>query len=430
MGRNRETDSVRATTQRTQRLKDHIRDRILQERQQRREQKVNLHYDQAELAEQAGVSVDTLKRFKRGDKIRISNAEKITRFLGLELADIIEPSSNQLPSDFYIERVPLESLCYETIVSQSGALIRVKAPHGMGKTWFVGHLLEQAQGKGFQLVTLSFRDVDSDSLTGPETFFKWFCNNIGDSLELPSQLEERWQQGLDKKQGLYINCTKYFEKYLLKNLTMPLVLILDDLDLVFEQSNVSDSFCKLLRNWYDKARRVGDSTWKNLRLVIVHSTDNYAALDINHSPLANVGTVFDLRKFSLKEVTELVQQYEFDWQADQIEQIMKLIGGNPYLIHKALDHLRLHPEMTLEQLLDIADTALGPYHNYLGELLNTLQQNSNLAAAFKSIVSVAIPIKVEPAYIFQLCSMGLVELEARGAIPSCNLYVQYFCDRL
>jgi DNA-binding Xre family transcriptional regulator len=425
MSKKRETDSVQATQQGIRRVRDRVRDRILQERQQRREEHSDQSYTREDLADQAGVSIDTLKRLLRGVKVRMDSADAIARFLELELADIIGPS-NQRPSDFYVERPPFESQSQDMIFSQSGTLIRIKAPHRTGKTWFVEHLLNQAQEKRYQSATLSFRDADRSVFADLQTFLKWFCVNVGNSLELPNQLEEQWQDDL----GNNSNCTNYFESCLWADLDLPLILVLDDVDLVFEQPNVADDFCKLLRSWYDRARRVRDSTWRNLRLVIVHSTDIYGALDINCSPLANVGTVFPLRNFCLEEVTELVQKYALRWQADQIEQMVALTGGNPYLIHEALDYLTLNPEITLMQFLHSAPTEIGPYRNYLGELLNSLQQNFNLAAAFRSILNSKAPIRVEPASAFQLYSMGLVEVEEKGMMPSCELYRRYFCDRL
>ncbi|MBD1848033.1 AAA-like domain-containing protein [Cyanobacteria bacterium FACHB-63] len=424
--RQRETHSVQATPQGKRRIREHVDKKILQERRQRRDRQDETPYTQEDVANQAGVAIDTLKRFWNGIRVRRNSAAAIADFFGLELAELIEPSGDPQPSDFYVERPPLESQCYETIFSQSGALIRVKAPHRMGKTRFVEHLLHQLQEEHYRSVTLSFRDADHAVFSDLQTFLKWFCISVGNSLDLPNQLEERWQDGL----GNNSNCTNYFETYLWAGLDTPLVLVLDDVDLVFEQHTIADDFCKLLRSWYDRARRVRGSTWRNLRLVIAHSTDIYGALDINYSPLANVGTVFFLRKFYLKEAIKLVQQYELHWQANQVEQMMALTGGNPYLIHEALNHLTLHPEMTLEQLLCNAATAISPYHNYLGELLSTLQQNSNLAAEFNKIVNSATPINVESDAAFQLHSMGLVEIEAGAVVPACELYRRYFRDRL
>lgn len=422
----RNTDTVRATWQGKRLVRDSIRNSLSRERQKRREENSAQTYSKEDLTHEAGVGIDTLKRFEKGSNVRRDSAEAIAKVLKLELADIIDPSRSQRPSNFYVERSPFESECYETISSQPGALIRIKAPHRMGKTWFVEQLLHQVKEERYQSVTLSFCDADCTVFTDLQTFLKWFCISVGNSLELPSQLEEKWQNDLGNKS----NCTNYFETYLLAGINTPLVLVLDDVDLVFEKREVADDFCKLLRGWYDGARRSRGDTWRNLRLVIVHSTNIYGALDINYSPLANVGVEFPLRNFYLKEVQELVQQYNLHWQTEQVEQIMALIGGNPYLIHEALDYLTLHPEMTLENFLQNAVTEVSPYRNYLGELLSTLRQNSNLAVAFKDIVTSATPIRAESACMFQLHSMGLVEIEAGGAVPSCELYRQYFRDRL
>ncbi|MCY7322207.1 MAG: AAA-like domain-containing protein [Phormidesmis sp. CAN_BIN36] len=430
MVKKRKTDTVGATPQGKRLVRDSIRDIILRERQKQREKNSTQTYSEEDLAEEAEVSIDTLKRFRGGSNVKRGSAEAIAKVLKLELADIIDPSRGQRPSNFYVERSPFESECYETISSQPGALIRIKAPHRTGKTWFVEQLLNQVKEERYQSVTLSFCDADRTVFTDLQTFLKWFCISVGNSLELPSQLEEKWQNGL----GNNSNCTNYFETYLLAGINTPLVLVLDDVDLVFEKREVADDFCKLLRGWYDGARRSRGDTWRNLRLVIVHSTNIYGALDINYSPLANVGVEFPLRNFYLKEVQELVQQYnqqyKLNWQTEQVEQIMALIGGNPYLIHEALEYLTLHPEMTLENFLQNAVTEVSPYRNYLGELLSTLRQNSNLAVAFKDIATSATPIRAEPACMFQLHSMGLVEIEAGGAVPSCELYRQYFRDRL
>jgi hypothetical protein len=419
----RKTDVVKATPQGIRLLRDRIRDRILREKQRLREEGLTLNYNRHELAYQAGVSFDTIRRFQGGVCIKRDYAEAIARFLELELANIIEPDQSQRPSDYYVNRPPFESECYEALL-RPGALIRVKAPHGMGKTWFVEQLLIQRRKDQYQSVTLSFYDADNTVFSSLKTFLKWFCTSVGNSLDRPDQLEERWQQELSDN----INCKNYFKTYLLADFNTPLVLVLDDVDLVFEKHEVAGAFCKLLRGWYDEARR--DGTWSNLRLVIVHSTNIYGALDINSSPLANVGTVLQLRQFDLAEMSELVHQYQLTWQVDQIKQIMALTGGNPYLIHKALDYLKMHPEIKLERFLQTAAIAIDPYHDHLCDLLITLQQNAGLASVFKDIVSSITPIKIKSDYKFQLDRMGLIKQENEDIAPSCELYRCYFQNHL
>ncbi|NET37959.1 MAG: serine/threonine protein kinase, partial [Cyanothece sp. SIO1E1] len=69
----------------------------------------------------------------------------------------MELPGEQVPlhSSFYVERLPIESICYETIL-QPGALIRIKAPKQMGKTSLMVRILAQARTAAFHTVTLNF----------------------------------------------------------------------------------------------------------------------------------------------------------------------------------------------------------------------------------------------------------------------------------
>jgi hypothetical protein len=424
----RKTDSVQLPLQGIRRVRDHIRERISQENTRLRAENSGLNYTREDVASQADVSSDTLDRFlgERCGKVSRKYAEKITKLLELDLDDLIESNRSQRPSDFYVERPPLEDLCYEEIFSDASTLVRVKAPHRTGKTWFVEQLMNREHKTLFLKVTLSFHNADKDIFTDLNKFLKWFCLSIGNSLDLLNKLDEKLQDGL----GSNSNCINYFETYLWASIKTPLVLILEDVDLVFEQPAVSGDFCSLLRSWHDAARRPNNKSWQYPRVVIVHSTDLYGGLDINQSPLAAVGPVFSLRNFNFKEVTILIQQYKFLWKKDQIQQFVTLTGGNPYLVHNALNHLKRNPEIKLEIFLKTAAIGISPYHNHLYELLVTLQKNKNLVSAFKDVVNSVTPVKVEDEHKFQLYSMGLIEWVEGGAVSSCELYRQYFCDRL
>jgi hypothetical protein len=60
--------------------------------------------------------------------------EKTVDTVPIKLITLEEPEGQvPLESAFYVERPPIESDCYETII-RPGALIRVKAPRQMGKS--------------------------------------------------------------------------------------------------------------------------------------------------------------------------------------------------------------------------------------------------------------------------------------------------------
>ena len=96
-------------------------------------------------------------------------------------------------SVFYVERPPIESRCYETII-QPGALIRIKAPRQMGKTSLMARILHYAGSQGYRTVPLSFQFADSKVFADLDQFLRWFCASVGRRLRLPNQLNDYWDE--------------------------------------------------------------------------------------------------------------------------------------------------------------------------------------------------------------------------------------------
>jgi hypothetical protein len=331
-----------------------------------------------------------------------------------------------LDSPFYVERVPYESQCYEEIL-RPGCLIRLKAPQQMGKTLLLERVLCKAREQGYQTLTLDFQLADSTVLTDYQKFLQWLCANSGDSLELENRVDEYWKD----MYGLNKNCTRYFQRYLLAEINSPLVVGLDNVDLVFEQPALFNDFCRLLRGWYDQARqsdRIGE-IWKKIRFIVVHSTEVYRAMDINSSPLAGVGLTVELPEFSLQQVQDLAQQYGLNWNASEAEQLMAMVGGHPALVRKAFDCIK-NQNVTLEQLLKTAPTEEGVFRDHLGRQLQNLRQHRELEDALLLCVTSLEPVEVDSELAFKLHSMGLVKLQGNCVMPRCDLYRQYFRVRL
>jgi transcriptional regulator with XRE-family HTH domain len=392
---------------------------------------------QRDLAEALEISLATLSNFLNGKPVDNLNFQDICHLLGLDWQTIAEfddasdkPESIEeqelVSAELYVERVPYEAQCYQEIL-KAGGLIRLKAPQQMGKTLLMEKVLGQARVQGYQTLTLSFELADSMVFSDLRQFSRWFCASVGQSLRLPNKLDEYW----DDIFGCNSNTTDYFQKYLLAEIASPLVLALDKVDLVFEHPTIANDFCRLLRGWYDLARR-GDrnsTIWKKLRLVVVHSTEVYSSLDINHSPLSGVGQVVELPELTPDEVQDLAQLHGLDWKATQVEQLMAMVGGHPYLVQLALHHIK-GQDITLEQILLSSPTEAGIYSDHLRRHLGNLQQHPELMAAFKEVVQTDSWVTIESECVFKLYSMGLVKLSGNEVMPRCDLYRQYFQKRL
>jgi hypothetical protein len=225
------------------------------------------------------------------------------------LKEVVQREWNRRSQGVYVERPPLEKDCYELIKKpgELGELIRIKAPQKMGKTLLLNTVLYYARSKGYQIVSLSYDDTSV--LANYETFLKWFCLYVSDSLKPQKTIDEYWQEGL----GLHRNYTKYFEEILLSSIDSDLVIAMDNFDILFEFEDIFRQFCRLIRSWYSKARGTDNSSsiWKKLQIIIVYSTQFYPKLDKNHSPL-NVGTSIELKGFTQEQVENLVKNHQLE----------------------------------------------------------------------------------------------------------------------
>jgi len=326
------------------------------------------------------------------------------------------------PSDYYVERPPSESICYETIV-QPSALIRIKAPKKMGKTWLMNRIFYFAKAKGYHPLLLDLFIFNKSELINLDKFLRSFCANVAKQLHLPNQLSNYWEEML----GAGGSCTDYFEQYILPSVDQALVLGLDNVDHLFSYEEVAPSFFRLLRSWHEAGNR--GEIWQKLRLVVAYSTKEYVTLNINESPF-NVGRVIDLPEFDSKQLQDLARRYGLNWDDTKIQQLEDMIGGHPYLAEQAFDYCRNYQNTELAEVLRTAPTDEGLYQQHLRELWLKLQKNSDLAAAMKEIVDTNKPMRIEDNQAFQLESLGLVRRQSNDIEPRCNLYRLYFREHL
>ncbi|MDJ0730405.1 MAG: AAA-like domain-containing protein [Crocosphaera sp.] len=328
-----------------------------------------------------------------------------------------------LGSSFYIERGELETRCYREIVKQA-ALIRLKAPLDMGKTSLMVRILDHAQKQGYRTILLPFTRFEETVYSDLNQLLRRFCALVSRELGIsPKKINEYWDEEFF---GPNDNCLQYFEECLLPEINSPLVLALDDLDILFYQHRVAKEFLKLVRYWHEQAKT--NSIWSKVRLILAYSTEVYIVMDTNSSPF-NVGMEIALPEFSAEQVLELAHRYGLSYNSEQVNRLMLLIGGHPYLIRVALYHLASH-DLSLEELLQTAPTEGGLYGNHLRRHLGNLQEHSELLKAMQTVVTTDHPVRLEPELEFKLHRLGLVHFQDNEVAPRFELYRQYFSERL
>jgi hypothetical protein len=326
-----------------------------------------------------------------------------------------------LNSAFYVERVPHDSRCYQEVV-KPGALIRIKGLRQMGKTSLMNRILVHALQQDYKTALLDFQQAEETVLDDLNKLLRWFCANLTRQLKLELKLDEYWDEDLGSK----MSCTLYVQEHLLESISNPIVLALEEVSVLFEKAQVAQEFLTLLRSWYERAKFA--PIWQKLRLVLVQSTEVYVPLDINQSPF-NVGLGIELEPLTPKQIRDLAQRHGLMLNADQVAQLMQLVAGHPYLVRLTLYYLA-RQELTLEELVKTAATDTGIYSAHLHRHLWNLQQHPELTAAFNRVLSTTEPVELEQVQAFKLQTMGLVNRQGNRVTVSCDLYRQYFSDRI
>ncbi|MEO0407808.1 MAG: AAA-like domain-containing protein [Cyanobacteria bacterium P01_A01_bin.135] len=335
-----------------------------------------------------------------------------------------------LGSPLYADRPGVESRCYAAI-HQPGALLRIKGVKLSGKTSLMARLLHYAQQSDFAVVALSMRQIGLESLENIDTFLSCFCSTVTRQLGLPN----RFSQYKDDICSPLANSTDYFEQYLLPEVQSPLVIALDDVDILFDYPMVAANVLGLLRAWYERSRYglASSALWQQLRLIIVHSTDAVLPLNIHQSPF-NVGLSIKLPDFELSQLQYLTQRHGLEWLQnngnDNLLALLDYLGGNPYRLRLALYHLA-HGDISLNGVLKAGQAGeAGIFYDYLNQQGLRLQRHPPLQEAYREVLQSADPVALSHRTTSDLYDAGFVKLTPRGAEPSCPLYRDFFSRRL
>jgi hypothetical protein len=360
----------------------------------------------------------TGKTQKLSDKIT-SNNFKASDQVSSAIAKLESPEGTMgSDSPFYIVR-DTDAVALEAIKRQ-GVTITIKGPRQMGKSSLLIRVLEAAQKEGKRTALLDFQLFDKSCLTNADTFFRQFCALLTDELEMTPRLEEFWSAPLGNSQ----RSSRYMERYILKELGKPLVLLMDEVESIFDSDFLSDFF-SMLRNWHNS--RATKPAWKKFDLVLVTSTEPYQLVaNLNQSPF-NVGEVVELADFTPEQVEDLNRRHGSPLNGNAVQQLMGLLNGHPYLVRRAL-YLVASKRLAPAELFAKAASEHGPFGDHLRYHLYRLSGKNDLIEGLKSIIRhQTCP---DTHLFFRLRGAGLVKKENNVEMPRCRLYADYFRENL
>ncbi len=323
-----------------------------------------------------------------------------------------------IESRFYIER-PGDAVAQREI-GRGAATVVIKAPRQMGKSSLLVRSAAQSRELGREVVFLDFQLLDEAMLNDPQRFFQGFCRWVADELDIDAPVEPIWEGGLGHVQS----ATKYFRRHALRRLEKPVTLVMDEVDRMLDCPFRSDFF-GMLRSWHNN--RATGAEWRKLDLVLVISTEPYLLIEnLKQSPF-NVGEVIRLEDFALSQSAELNDRHGSPYSPLQIERLHQLLSGHPYLTRQALYRVAVN-EFTPEGMLANATDEKGPFGDHLRRHLTRFSENPALANAMLQIIRHQ---RCDDDILYnRLHGAGLAVRLGERILPRCELYAQYFGERL
>ncbi|MCP5107440.1 MAG: toll/interleukin-1 receptor domain-containing protein [bacterium] len=334
------------------------------------------------------------------------------------LAPRIEPETGtvKLDSPFYIKRQADVDIINQ--IARNGSTTIVKGSRQMGKSSLLARAHAEAKKQGRQSCFLDFQFLDNSHLKSLNTLFKYLAQKLCRSFKTSVSPTESWDDYLGPKDNL----TDFIKEALLEDAREPVLILLDEVDRLFD-CPFRDDFFATIRVWHNL--RATEECWNRLNLVVAHSTEPSLWIqDIHQSPF-NVGFRITMEDFDFQQVTELNARHGTPLKTNnEIRELMDFIGGQPYLVRMALYTLR-KSNYTLSQLKEVAVGDRGPFGDHLRRFVWHLQKEKELKDSLRQVLRRGMC--ENEAHFFRLRGAGLVKGETRHQVQMrCKLYNDYF----
>lgn len=334
---------------------------------------------------------------------------------------VMETGTIRLDSPFYVRRK--EDDAVERCLDRSGSTIVVKGPRQSGKSSLLarGHALSKKAGR--RSVYLDFQTFDEPQLASLGAALQTLARRIARALKTTIQPADVWDSDLLGEKESF---AEFLTRAVLDGAPAPVVLILDEVDRLFDRPYRGDFFAAV-RGWHNN--RATDEAWENLHLVLGHATDPALWIEnLNESPF-NVGDRLRLGDFNREQVADLNDRHGQPLrESKEVDGLIELVGGHPYLLRQAL-YVLATERWSLDRLRAEAGKDTGPFGDHLRRHLWALLQSDRLHTV---VGRIARGGGCEDEGLFQrLLASGLVAGESRStAHLRCALYQQYFPQHL
>jgi hypothetical protein len=276
-----------------------------------------------------------------------------------ELRDVVAPLVEQVeltppggpfdPKWHIVRDEEQEALRY---LSVPGTPAVIWGPRTAGKSWLVQRLIARLRsepGGPRHIVEIDLARYEPDVRDSLDRLLKRIATRLVDALGLDRDLvRQAWDPDFDEAPGDRMD--RLIEKSIFPRINGQLVLAIERADAIWGYQT-QDSFFPLVRAWAGMAT---GEPWSRLRLLLAVSTTPARLAHGRHNSPFNIVPPVDLRNLSIGQVLELLRLYRLrDAPMADIEGLMELTSGHPYLVRLALFESAVRQRSLAEVLADI-----------------------------------------------------------------------------
>jgi hypothetical protein len=199
----------------------------------------------------------------------------------------------------------------------------------MGKSSLMVRTAEQLAEEGIQSVVIDLTQVGVQVTA--EQWYLGLLTIIEGTLMLDTDVVQWWQE--NSHLGFTQRLTSFFQDILLKEVTSPVVIFVDEIDTTLSL-DFTDDFFAAIRYLY--VARASDSEFHRLSFVLIGvATPGALIRDPKRTPF-NIGQRVDLTDFTFEEAKPLGEGLGLS--THEVQQVLRWMlewtGGHPYLSHR------------------------------------------------------------------------------------------------
>ncbi|ACK71461.1 putative Chase2 sensor protein [Gloeothece citriformis PCC 7424] len=310
----------------------------------------------------------------------------------------------------------------------------------MGKSSLRIQVMGKLKAKGIACAEIELSGIGSQQINANQ----WYGGIIQELIsgfdlvfERRNWLRER--EDLSPVQRL----SNFIETVLLKQISQPIVIFIDEIDSVLSLKFPTDEFFALIRHCYDK--RANHPEYKRLSFVLLGvATPSDLITDPNATPF-NIGRAIELKGFNLSEIEPLAQGFigKADNPKAVLTEILYWSGGQPFLTQKlcwlALNFNGFIPRgkektsikaLVTQQIIEDWESHDEPEHlrTIRDRLLRNSRSTFNLLKLYQKLLRWGkIPVKDTPSQM-ELRLSGLVS-QQKGKLAIKNPIYQKVFNR-